>query len=183
MFIEPDTLGLTRSKCFHRLSHFVLTITIWHESHYYCFIGRKTEVQRCLSNLIEIQQLPSGRAKVQILAVTFASGPVTLTTMISCPLWQVYGTRTYSLGISESQMGNLIKDTVCQAFCRGSQLAFKNSALTKALNKIENLKVEKIFHKLPISHSTSYCHLCLVIIPIYWSNIPIWEMSFISFYP
>lgn len=134
MFTEPDTLELTCSKYFCGLSHFVLMITIWYESYYHCFMGRKTEIQRCLSNLIRIKQLPSGRVKIQILAVTFASGPVTLTTITSCLLWQVCGSMTCSLEIFESQMGNLIKDTVCQAVCRNSPLDFKKSALTKALN-------------------------------------------------
>lgn len=52
-----------------------------------------------LSNLIKIKQLVSGRVKAQILAVTFALGPVTLTAMISCLLGQVCGTRT--CGFSE----------------------------------------------------------------------------------
>lgn len=134
MFIEPDTPELTCSRYFCGLSLFVLMITIWHESYYHCFMGRKTEIQRCLSNLIKIKQLPSGRAKVQILAVTFASGPVTLSAIISCLSWQVCGSTTCSLEIFESQMGNLIKDTVCKAICRGSHLDFKKSALTKALN-------------------------------------------------
>lgn len=86
MFIEPDTSELTCSKYFCGLAHFVLMITIRHESYYHCFMGRKTEIQRCLSNLIKIKQLPSGRAKVQILAVTYASGPVSLTSVISCLL-------------------------------------------------------------------------------------------------
>lgn len=65
-----------------------------------------------LSYLTKIKELVNGRVKVDIPA--FALGPVTSTTVITCLVGQVCGTRTFSLWIFRNQEEILILKTLCE---------------------------------------------------------------------
>lgn len=60
-----------------------------------------------------------------------------------------------------------------QAFPRGSQLDFLKIRFDKSSQLDRKFESREQFPKLHIPHKTSYCDLCLVIIPIYQLNTQI----------